>query len=92
MSQEPLPDPYLLDVLVCPITKQPLSVANSEVVDRLNRAIEGDAIQTNGGEAVTTTVPHALITRNGTMIYRIESGLPVLLEEQGITSIQLDGW
>ena len=46
-------DQTLLDILVCPETKQPLHVADAELVGKVNGAIEAGTVKNRGGDAVT---------------------------------------
>lgn len=80
----------LLDVLVCPVTKLPVSMLDGEMLDTLNRLVAAGKIHTVDGEVLQAAVTEGLITSNGNMIYRIEEGIPIMLEDQGITADQLD--
>ena len=80
----------LLDVLVCPVTKLPVSMLDGEKLDTLNRLVAAGKIHTVDGEGLQAAVTEGLITSNGNMIYRIEEGIPIMLEDQGITADQLD--
>ncbi|MEJ2535245.1 MAG: hypothetical protein P8008_07220, partial [Gammaproteobacteria bacterium] len=56
---------------------------------RLNAAIETGEVRFVGGEPVTAPLQEALITEDGKVIYPVEDEIPVLLEEQGIGTTQL---
>ena len=82
----------LLDILVCPITKLPVSVVNEDKLKRLNRLVSEGELQTMDGKTITEPIQEALITSNRNMIYRIESNIPVMLEDQAISTDQIEGW
>ena len=42
------------------------------------------------GSTVDKVLGEALITENGTTVYRVDEGIPVMLEEQGIPTAPLD--
>ncbi len=82
-------DLKLLDILVCPATRQPLSRLGKRGLEALNRAIAAPAVQRVDGTAQTDAIREALLTRDGKTVYRIDDGIPVLLIEEGISTAQL---
>lgn len=74
----------LLEILVCPETKQSLSPASAEVLAKVNAAIEAGTLRTRGGEAVTEAVDEALVREDGRMLYVVDDGIPVMLIEEAI--------
>jgi uncharacterized protein YbaR (Trm112 family) len=82
-------DRKLLDILCCPISKQPLAMANSAELSALNKAIALRGIQRNDDTEQTDGLKQALITRDHKMIYRIEDDIPVLLADEGIATAQI---
>jgi uncharacterized protein YbaR (Trm112 family) len=44
------------------------------------------------GSPVEAPLDEALITEDGRMLYRVSDGIPVMLEEQGISAKQVPGW
>lgn len=85
-------DRKLLEILVCPVTKQPLSALPQARLDALNRLIAQGKLQTAQGEPVAEPLQQALITQNGTTVYRITDNIPVMLEEEGIPCAQIKNW
>ena len=79
----------LLDILVCPVTKLPVSMVNQEMLKRLNDKISNGEIVSKDGNTVTDTLDEALVTSNNTTIYRIQDSIPIMLEDQGIDASQL---
>ncbi len=82
----------LLEILVCPITKLPLSMVTESKLDKLNALISNSDLQTMDGNIISESLQEALITTNNKMIYRIENDIPILLEDQGISVDQVEGW
>lgn len=82
-------DRKLLDLIVCPATRQPLSLLDSRGLDALNRAIaSGDVVRSDGGTQ-TDALREALVTRDRKIVYRLDDGIPVLLVEEAIHTAQV---
>jgi uncharacterized protein YbaR (Trm112 family) len=82
-------DKKLLEILCCPVTKIPVKPLAKAKLAALNRRIAAGEVKLADGSAVEAPLEEALITDNGTTIYRIESSIPVMLEDQGIPTAQL---
>lgn len=85
-------DRKLLDLLVCPSTRQPLLKLTADQLDRFNGLASAGTIKDLDGQVQSAKLAEALITRDGKTIYRVDDGIPVLLPETGISTAQLDGW
>jgi uncharacterized protein YbaR (Trm112 family) len=77
-------DQILLDILVCPETKQPLRVADAELVGRVNAAIEAGTLKNRGGEPVTQALAEALVREDGTLLYPVRDDIPIMLIDESI--------
>lgn len=84
-------DRKLLDLLVCPATRQPLALLDKPGLEALNRAIAAGSVKRNDDMAQTEAVREALITRDRKTLYRIDDGIPVLLIEEGIAVAAVEG-
>ncbi len=82
-------DRKLLDILCCPISKQPLAMVNSAELNALNIAIGGGDVRKNDETVQTVLLKQALITRDHKMIYRLEDDIPVLLADEAIPTSQI---
>lgn len=85
-------DKRLLDILCCPVSKRPLRPVRSNELEVLNRGIAGGQVRTVADETLAQPVAEALVTTDGQVIYRVEDGIPVMLPEQGIGTVQLNDW
>ena len=82
-------DGKLLEILCCPVSKSPLTRLPASRLAALNRAIARGEVQFVHGEPVEQALQEALITEDSRVIYPIVDGIPILLEERGIGSTQL---
>ena len=85
-------DRKLLDLLVCPLTRQPLLPLDGRGLQALNAAIAAGGVVRGDGDAQSQALREALITRDRKTVYRIDDGIPVLLTEDAIATAQLDGF
>jgi uncharacterized protein YbaR (Trm112 family) len=85
-------DKRLLDILCCPVSKRPLRPLSAAERDQLNDAIRAGSVDTVAGEKVADPVSEGLITTDGQVVYRVEDGIPVMLPEAGIGTLQLAGF
>ena len=83
-------DKKLLDILACPVTRQPLALLDGDKLKALNAAIAASGVHF-GDHAQTEALREALITRDGKRIYRIDDGIPVLLPEEGVEAASING-
>jgi uncharacterized protein YbaR (Trm112 family) len=84
-------DPRLLEILCCPLTRQPLQMLDGARLAALNAAIaKGDVAQTDG-EPIKAAWSEALVTANGSRAYRIDDGIPVLLAEEAVELAKVPG-
>lgn len=82
-------DRKLLDLLVCPVTRQPLTLLDSRGLQSLNDAIQAGGVVRGDGSAQSEAVREALVTRDRRTVYRIDDGIPVLLGEEAIATAQV---
>jgi uncharacterized protein len=82
-------DKRLLDILCCPVSKTPVRPLSKRELDALNDAIAAGKVESVAGVAVREHVAEALITTDRKVVYRVEDGIPVMLPEEGIGTLQL---
>ncbi len=84
-------DSTLLEILVCPETKQPVSMADAAVLDRVNADIERGILRNRGGEVVTARLEAGLIREDGKVVYPVVDEIPVMLIDESIALASSDG-
>ena len=77
-------DSKLLSILCCPETRQPLSQAGEDCIALLNNAIKAGTLKNVAGEAITEPLTEALTTPDGSRVYPVREGIPVLLADEAI--------
>ncbi len=77
-------DKKLLNMIVCPVTKLPLELMDDERLGQMNTAIAAGQVRNQGEESVTEVLAEALVRRDGHVVYPIQDGIPILLEESSI--------
>jgi len=82
-------DGKLLEILCCPVSKTPLTRLPASRLKKLNDAISAGAVQYIRGETVADSLREALITEDSKVIYPVIDEIPILLEERGIGTTQL---
>ena len=78
-------DQSLLDILVCPETKQPLHVADAAVLERLNASIRDGSVSNRGGRVLGGAVEEGLVREDGTVLYPVRDDIPIMLIDESIT-------
>jgi uncharacterized protein YbaR (Trm112 family) len=74
----------LLEILVCPETRQPVQPAPPELLQRLNDEIQAGRLRNRGGKAVETPIQEGLLREDGKVLYVVDDDIPVMLIEESI--------
>jgi uncharacterized protein YbaR (Trm112 family) len=77
-------DAELLEILVCPEDKTPVTLASAETVALLNAKIAAGGVKTRGGAAVTEPVAEGLVRADGKYLYPVRDDIPVMLIDEAI--------
>ncbi len=85
-------DRKLLDILVCPTTRQSLARLEPAGLAALNQAIAAGGVRRGDAQPQSEPLREALVTRDRKTVYRIDDGIPVLLAEEAIATAQADGF
>ena len=77
-------DKRMMSFLRCPVTHKGLAQANSDLLRRINAAIDGGEVSCRDGRVLSEHVSEGLITDDGKVLYPVDDGIPVLLEGESI--------
>lgn len=82
-------DKVLLDLLVCPDSREKLTLADAGVVDKLNAAIERGEIKNRAGRKVEARLDAGLVRADNKFLYPVQGDIPNLLIDEAIPLDQL---
>ena len=74
----------LLEILACPETKQPLTLADASVLTALNNRIRQGDLTNRGGASVTEPIEGGLIREDRRYLYPIRDEIPIMLIDEAI--------
>ena len=74
----------LLEILVCPETRQPVALADAGVLARLNAEIDAGRLRNRGGDKVAKRIDEGLLRQDGRVLYIVDDDIPVMLIEESI--------
>lgn len=82
-------DRKLLDLLVCPTSRQPLALLDPAGLAALNAAAAAGTLRRADEATQSAPLREALVTRDRKLVYRVDDGIPVLLAEEAIPTGQI---
>lgn len=77
-------DPELLEILVCPETKQPVRPAEPELVEELNARIAAGDLVRRDGETIEDRLDGGLVREDGEVLYPVRDDIPIMLIDEAI--------
>jgi uncharacterized protein YbaR (Trm112 family) len=77
-------DKELLAILACPETHQPLALADTALLQRVNARIAAGGVKNVGGAAVQEPLAAGLVREDQRIVYPVRDEIPVLLIDEGI--------
>ena len=83
-------DPQLLEILCCPETKQPVTLVEGELIERVNAGIQSRAVKNRGGKTVEEKIDAGLLREDRKYLYPIRDSIPIMLEDEAIPFEELD--
>ncbi len=75
----------LLKILVCPETKQPVSLASSEVLTTINERIQLGKLSNLAGAVVKEPVDGVLVRSDGKRAYLVRDDIPIMLVDEAVS-------
>ncbi len=77
-------DASLVEILACPETHQPVTVADEATVSKVNAAIAAGTVKNRDGEAVSEAIQTGLVREDGAYLYPVRDDIPVMLIGEAI--------
>ena len=75
----------LLNIIVCPETKQDLVLADKDIIDKINTLIENGELLNRTKQKVTEKIEGGLIQKEDRQyLYPIRNEIPILLRDESI--------
>jgi uncharacterized protein YbaR (Trm112 family) len=83
-------DKELLDIIVCPETKQDLVLAEPGLIEKINQLIEKGELRNRSKQTVTEKIDGGLIRKDDRKyLYPIRDDIPILLIDESISLEEL---
>ncbi len=83
-------DKELLDIIVCPETKQDLVLAEPGLIERINQLIENGELRNRSKQKVEEKIDGGLIRKEDRKyLYPIRDDIPILLIDESISMDEL---
>ncbi len=77
-------DKFLLDLLLCPETREKLTLAPTTLVERLNAAIDAGTLKNRVGAPIKQRLDAALLRADGKFAYGVHDDIPNLILDEAI--------
>ncbi len=77
-------DKELLAILACPETKEPVALAEEELIAALNSRIARGEVKNRAGKHVAGKIDGGLVRADGAYLYPIQDEIPILLLDEAI--------
>jgi len=77
-------DNELVELLVCPETRQPVRIATPETLAKINAEIDSGQLRNRGGDPIEKHVDEGLLREDGRILYIVDDSIPIMLIDQSI--------
>ena len=74
----------LLNLLVCPQTKQSVALADATILERINNLIAADQLANQSGQKLNHPLSAVLVRADRQVFYPIRDDIPIMLFDQAI--------
>lgn len=76
--------PEFLAMLVCPQSRQPLREASAAELAAVQQAIAAGTARNRAGQPVAEAIDGGLVTNDGSVLYPVRQGIPILLSGEAV--------
>jgi uncharacterized protein YbaR (Trm112 family) len=83
-------DDNFLEILVCPVDRQPLRLADARLLARLNALADSGSLRSQSGDKVKGRFSDALINGPGTIAYPVIDEIISMVVDDSIPLDQVD--
>ena len=80
----------LLDILICPERRTPLSIADERLLAAVNRAVAEKRLKNRAGERVEKSLDGGLVRDDRAVLYPVIDCIPIMLIDEAIPLDQLE--
>ncbi|HIF92827.1 MAG: hypothetical protein ABGX04_17680 [Myxococcales bacterium] len=77
-------DNELLEILVCPESRQTVALASAEILEGLNSEIAASRLRNRGGDVVEKQIEEGLLREDRKVLYIVDDSIPIMLIDQSI--------
>lgn len=74
----------LIEILVCPETRQPVRIAPADVLQQLAAKVAEGGVRNRGGRVLDSAPGEGLLREDGRVLYPVDDDIPVMLVEESI--------
>jgi uncharacterized protein len=74
----------LLELLVCPENKTPVTPIDTDTIQKINAAISQGTVSTRNGEPIEDPIDGGLVREDQAYVYIIRDDIPVMLIDESI--------
>lgn len=78
-------DKKLLEIIVCPETKQDLKLADNRLIEKINNLIEKEELLNRSKQTIKEKIDGGLVREDEKYLYPIREEIPILLIEESIS-------
>ena len=82
-------DKFLLDVLVCPENREPVTEGDDALISKINELIGDQLLRNRGGELVTERLDGVLVRKDEAYAYPVRDGVPVMLVDEAVALVDV---
>ena len=82
-------DAKLLEILVCPENRTPLTVVGDDVIAKANAAVEKKTLRNRAGTVIEEKIDGGLLREDKAFMYLVRDDIPIMLIDEAVPFGQL---